>query len=185
MALSATILKVELNISDMDRHYYQTHSLTVAMHPSENDTRVMLRLVAFAMFADESLSFTKGLSTDDEPELWQKNLIDDIDLWIDFGQPDEKRIKRACQKSAQVAVFSYGDNATNTWWTANHNKLEQFRNLNVIKIGTEQYQSLAAFSKRNIHLNISIQDGELMLSDEENTLTLNPEFLLSASKSTR
>ena len=73
MALKSTIFKAELNVADLDRHYYQTHPLTIARHPSENDERMMVRLLTFALHANEALSFTKGLSTDDEPDLWQKN----------------------------------------------------------------------------------------------------------------
>ena len=70
MALKATIHKATLNIADMDRHYYADHQLTIAQHPSETDLRVMIRLLAFALNAGDTLEFTKGLSTDDEPELW-------------------------------------------------------------------------------------------------------------------
>lgn len=99
MAISSTINKVSVNIANMDQHYYQNHELTIAQHPSENDFRFMVRLIAFMLNASERLSFTKGLSSEDEPELWQKTLTDDIELWIDLGQPDEKRIRKACGRS--------------------------------------------------------------------------------------
>ena len=62
MALKSTIYKAELQIADMDRHYYADHALTVARHPSETDDRMMVRIVAFALFAHERLEFCKGLS---------------------------------------------------------------------------------------------------------------------------
>jgi len=74
MALKATIFKAELQITDMDRNYYLSHALTLARHPSETDERMMVRLLAFALAADETLTFGKGLSTDEEPDLWQKDL---------------------------------------------------------------------------------------------------------------
>ena len=43
MALGATVYKAELQVSDMDRHYYATHALTLARHPSETEERLMLR----------------------------------------------------------------------------------------------------------------------------------------------
>ena len=91
MAISSTINKVSLSISDMDRHYYQSHDLTMAQHPSENDFRFMIRVIAFAMNADERLVFTKGMNSDDEAELWQKALTDEIDLWIDFVSAQRRR----------------------------------------------------------------------------------------------
>ena len=70
MALGATIFRCQLQLSDLDRGYYQTHTLTIARHPSETDERMMVRLLAFALNADEGLGFTRGLSQDDEPDLW-------------------------------------------------------------------------------------------------------------------
>ena len=104
MALSATIYKVELTISDMDRHYYETHKLTVAKHPSETDRRLMVRLLAFALNAHENLEMTKGLSTDEEPDIWQKSLSDELELWITLGMPPEKTLRQSCGKAGQVAI---------------------------------------------------------------------------------
>src|SRR5690242_18259904 len=105
MALKATIFKADLNIADMDRDYYGDHALTIARHPSETDERMMVRVFAFARHAHERLQFTKGLSADDEPDLWQKSLSDEIELWIDVGQPDEKRVRKACNRSQRVALY--------------------------------------------------------------------------------
>ena len=105
MALKATIFKAELQLSDMDRHHYQTHALTLARHPSETDERMLLRLAAFALNADERLEFTKGISSEDEPDLWLKNLSGEIELWIELGQPDEKRMRRACGRARRVVVY--------------------------------------------------------------------------------
>ena len=90
MAQNATIYKVELSVSDMDRHYYETHKLTVAKHPSETDERLMVRILAFALNAHEQLEMTKGLSTDDEPDIWQKSLSGELELWVALGLPGEK-----------------------------------------------------------------------------------------------
>ncbi len=90
MASNATIFKAALQIADMDRNYYQGHALTIARHPSETDERMMVRLLVFALHAHEALSFGKGLSTQDEPDLWQKDLTGAVALWIEVGQPDEK-----------------------------------------------------------------------------------------------
>ena len=96
MAVGAKVHKVELHVSDLDRHHYGTHPLVLAQHPSETDERVMLRVLAFALFADERLAFGRGLSTDDEPDLWRKDLTGAIEQWIELGQPDESRVRKAC-----------------------------------------------------------------------------------------
>ena len=104
MALKATVHKAEVQISDMDRHYYQTHALTLARHPSETDQRLMVRLLAFVLFADERLEFGRGLSAEGEPDLWQRSLSGEIERWIDLGQPDESSIRRACGRARLLAA---------------------------------------------------------------------------------
>lgn len=174
MAIKATVIKLDLTISDMDRDYYQQHSLTMAQHPSETEQRLILRTIAFTLFAHEDLQFTKGLSEDSEPDLWQKNLIDDVELWIDLGQPDEKRIRKACHKAKKVIILSYGDNAAGMWWKSVESKAKTFKNLSVYHIGTEQYNALDQLMQRHLLLNATIQDGELWLSDDKHSLHITP-----------
>ena len=174
MAISSTINKVSLNISDVDRHYYQLHELTVAQHPSENDFRFMIRLIAFMANASESLNFTKGLSSDDEPELWQKALTDEIDLWIELGQPDEKRIRKACGRSKQVIIYTYHNGKSKVWWEQQKSKLARFDNLNVFHLNADGIESMV---KRSMQLQCNIQDGEIYLSDDDLNLTITLEKL--------
>jgi len=164
MAISSTINKVSLNISNMDAHYYATHDLTVAQHPSENDYRFMIRLIGFMANAGERLLFTKGLSTDDEPELWQKSLTGEIELWVDLGQPDEKRIRKACGRSKQVIIYTYHEGKASVWWQQQREKLARFKNLTVFHI---EANGVEAMVKRTMSLQCSIQDGEMYLSDDE------------------
>jgi hypothetical protein len=105
MALKSTIFKIDLQIADMDRGYYADHALTIARHPSETDERMMARVLAFALFAAEDLSFGNGLSTNDEPDLWRRDLTGEVLLWVDVGQPDEKLIRKACHRARQVVVW--------------------------------------------------------------------------------
>ena len=122
MAINSTIVKVSLNITDMDRHYYQSHDLTIAQHPSENNYRFMIRLIAFMLNANEQLVFTKGMNSDDEAELWQKSLTGEIDLWIDFGQLDEKRVRKACGRAKQVIIYTYHQGKAKEWHQKNKEK---------------------------------------------------------------
>lgn len=107
MALSATIYKATVELSDLNRHFYHQFQLTIAKHPSENDARFMYRLVAFLFAAHEDLKFTKGLSTTEEPEIWQQDATGEIIQWIEMGLPEPKRLKQACGKSKWVKVFTY------------------------------------------------------------------------------
>ena len=146
MAAKATIYKASLNIADMDRHYYAEHDLTLAKHPSENDFRLMVRLAAFVLNADEELSFSKGISQDDEPDLWQKALDGEIKLWIDLGQPDEKRIRKACGRSEKVIIYTYQEGSALSWWKQAEKSLKRFKNLSVVNLKIEGRIELLALS---------------------------------------
>lgn len=176
MALRATIFKADLQVSDMDRHYYGDHALTIARHPSETDERMMMRVLAFALHAHEALIFGKGLSTDDEPDLWQKDLTGAIDLWIEVGQPDEKRVLKACGRSAQVVVYSYSS-TSNVWWSQVGSKLERARNLRVMNVPSETSQALAQLAQRSMQLQCTIQDGHIWFSAGEETVQIEPDLL--------
>ena len=177
MALKATIFKATLNIADMDRHYYADHQLTLARHPSENDERMMIRLLAFALNACEGLEFTKGLSTDDEPELWQKSLSDEIELWIELGLPDESRLRKACNRSRQVILYAYGGRAVPLWLEKHHNKLSRFKNLTIINLPEESTETFAGLAERNMNYQVTIQDGEVSFSNESALVSITPEPL--------
>ena len=174
MAINSTIIKVSLNIADMDRHYYQNHDLTVAQHPSETDFRLMVRLIAFMVNANERLSFTKGLCSDDEPELWQKTLTCDIELWIDLGQPDEKRIRKACGRAKQVIIYTYHERKAKVWWQQQQKKLQRFSNLSVWHINAQGVDSML---KRTMQLQCNIQDGEIYLNDDNSNFNITLERL--------
>ncbi len=176
MALKATIFKADLQIADMDRNYYAGHSLTIARHPSETDERMMIRVLAFALNAHEALAFGKGLSADDEPDLWQKDLTGAIDLWIDVGQPDEKRILKACGRSSQVLVYSYSS-TSNIWWDQAGSKLERARNLCVLNVPAASSLALANLAQRTMQLQCTIQDGQIWMSSGEDTVQLELKTL--------
>ena len=175
MALKATIFKAELTVSDTDRGYYATHALTVARHPSETDERMMMRLLAFALNASESLQFTKGLSTEDEPDLWQKSLTDDIDVWIDVGLPDEKIIRKACNRAKHVIVYAYGGSKASLWWESVREALARFDNLTVLNMPRETSAELAAMSERGMRISCMIGDGSIWLNDGTRDVTVEFE----------
>ncbi|MFS4580394.1 YaeQ family protein [Phaeobacter sp. C3_T13_0] len=163
MAQKATIHKAELTVSDMDRHYYETHKLTVAKHPSETDERLMVRLLAFALNAHEQLELTKGLSTDDEPDIWQKSLSGELELWVALGLPSEKIVRQSCGKSQKVIVYSYGRTAE-AWWEKIKNSTTRFENLQVVNFSETVTRELANLASRSMKLQVNIQDGDVMVS---------------------
>lgn len=170
MALKATIFKAELQIADMDRNYYHDHMLTIARHPSETDERMMVRVLAFALHAHEALAFGKGLSADDEPDLWQKDLTGAIDTWIDVGLPDEKRVRKACGRAKQVYIYNYGGRVADMWWNQSRDKLERVKNLGVVNLPPDTSLAMAKLAQRNMQLQCTVQEGQIWVSDKDNSV---------------
>ena len=183
MALKATVFKAELQIADMDRNYYQNHSLTVARHPSETDERMMVRILAFALYASDALTFGKGIAADDEPTLWEKDLTGTIERWIDVGHPEEREIRKACGRAKHVVIISYG-RAAEQWWHQNSDKLQRISNLTVLQLSSAATSSLAALVSRNMVLQCTIQEKLMWLTTEAGAVQVEPEVLLLAQDKT-
>jgi uncharacterized protein YaeQ len=174
MALKATIYKAELQIADMDRNYYADHALTLARHPSETDERMMVRLLAFVLYAREGLGFGKGLCVDDEPDLWHKDLTGAIQLWIDVGLPDEKWLRKACNRSEQVVLVNYNGRPSDIWWEQNKNVLTRLDKLSVLNLATEGVDELRALANRTMRLQCTVQDGQVWITDGTRTAHIEP-----------
>lgn len=175
MAQKSTIYKVELAVSDMDRHYYETHKLTVAKHPSETDERLMVRLLAFALNAAERLEMTKGLSTDDEPDIWQKSLSDELELWVTLGLPSDKIVRQSCGKAQEVKIYSYGGKTAEIWWEKLKNTTTRFDNLHVVNFSEQTTHDLGQLANRSMQLQVNIQDGDVMISADDAIVYVSPE----------
>ncbi len=165
MASNATIYKAVLQIADLDRQYFQDHALTLARHPSETEERLMVRLLAFALHADEALSFGRGVGTEDEPALWQRDETGTINLWIEIGQPDEKTLRQACGRSKQVIVYAYGTRSAEVWWTNQGPSLDRLKNLSVTLLPMDSVRALAEMTRPAMKLQWTIQDGHLWIAD--------------------
>ncbi len=182
MALKATVQKVELQVSDMDRHYYALHNLTLAQHPSETEQRLMVRLLSFALFADERLEFGRGLSDEEDPDLWRRDYTGDIEQWIDLGQPDESRIKKACGRAQQVIVVNYSGNASDIWWNKLAPSLNRLKNLTVLDIDPASVDEITSLLQRSMRLTAMIQDGEIQLMSDAANVALTPRVRMAPSQ---
>jgi len=174
MAANAIIHKALLNIANMDTHYYDEHNLTLAQHPSENDLRLMIRVIAFILNAQDTLMFTKGISADDEPDLWQKNLSGDIEVWIDIGQPDEKRIKKACGRAEKVIIYIFKKSVADAWFKQIENTLSRFKNLQIIYLNIDG--DIESLTSRSMNIQCNILDNELTLIDENNSIIITQDI---------
>jgi uncharacterized protein YaeQ len=169
MALKATIYKATLQLADMDRNLYGDHELTIARHPSETDERMLIRLLAFALNVPANsdqgtLEFAKDMWNIDEPALWRKNLMGDIEEWIEVGQPDEKRLLQCSSRSKRVIVYSFSS-STSQWWSSVGPKIVRARNLTVWQIPAEQSQALAELANRSMKIDVTVQEGTIWVGD--------------------
>jgi len=181
MSPKSTVYKVELQVSDLDRHYYQEHNLTLALHPSETEERLMVRLLAFAMNADERLLFGRGLSSDDEPDLWRRDDTGEIDLWIETGQPDEADIRRACGRARQVVIYTYSGRSAQVWWDKIGSNLNR-KNLTVIDLPAESVQALAGLCERTMRLQCMIEDKHVQLMNANGSVSIDPIIPIAAQQ---
>ncbi|MCS6762753.1 MAG: YaeQ family protein [Candidatus Protistobacter heckmanni] len=176
MALRSTIYKADLQIADMDRNYYGSHALTVARHPSETDERMMVRILTFALNAEEALAMSKGLSGPDEPDIWAKDLTGAIEHWIDLGQPDEKRMSKASSRATRATVYPFGP-AADVWWKPLENKVARLDNLRIVRIAARSAQALAGLAERGMELQVTVQDGQAWVSSAKDSVEVELETL--------
>ena len=181
MALKATIYKAQLQIADMDRGVYADHSVIIARHPSEADERMMIRLLAFALYVPPDdkkgkLEFAKDLWDVDEPALWHKDYTESILHWIDVGQPDDKRLMRASGKAGRVTAISFSS-STPVWWKGIETKLTRAANLVVWQIEAAQSQALAKLAERSMQLQVTVQDGTVWMSTGDESVEITPRRL--------
>lgn len=181
MALKSTIYKATLQLSDMDRQVYGNYPLTLALNPSETEERLMVRVLAFALNvpADDkhgNLTLAKGLSDADEPDLWHKDLTDDLLHWIELGQPDERRMSKACGRARRVSIYAFAG-STPIWFAGLQTKITRLRNLTIWQIPAEQSMALAAMCQRAMQLQVTVQDGQVWISDERTAVEVQPQAL--------
>jgi uncharacterized protein YaeQ len=172
MALRATVYKCTLDVSDLDRSYYGSHELTLARHPSETEERLMLRLLAFALYADDGLAFGRGLSTDDEPDVWLRDATGNVVHWIELGLPDERWLRRAAGRARQVTLIAYGERALGPWLERFGPVLQRLDTLEIKLIADADLARLGACCGRNMQVSCTVQDGRIWFSAGADTLEL-------------
>jgi len=176
MALKATIYKATIELANMDRNYYDSLQLTIARHPSETEQRLMVRIIAYVLNAHPELHFGKGLSDEDEATMWQKNYSDEIALWVELGQVDEKRLKKASNQADEVKLYCYG-NSVNTWWSQVEQSMNKLKRLSIEQFEPETCEALVKLLTRNMDFQCSIQDGQLWLTAGDETLLIETKKL--------
>ena len=154
MALKPTIYKSRIALSDVNRNYYDTLNLTIARHPSETLERMMVRIMAYCINAQENLVFTKGISSPEEPDIWEQTLDGNIALWIDVGEPAVDRIKKASHLAQQVRVYCFNTKA-DVWWRQNGTAFKALK-ISAFQFQWEEIKALAALVERTMDLSVTI-----------------------------
>lgn len=176
MALKPTIYKTQVELADSDRGCFESLSLTLALHPSETVERMAARLLAYCLNAGRGLEFTRGLSTTDEPDIWRHSDSGELELWIEIGQPEEPRLRKACGKAGAVMVYAFGKSA-DTWWQLNGDAIRQLPRLTVWQFGWDEVQALAALMNRTMQLNVSVVGGVVYVDNGTGSVSLEPVAL--------
>ena len=174
MALSSTIYRADLSVSDLDRQVYAEHALTLARHPSETEERLMVRLLAFAMHSDAALEFGRGLSAEGEPDLVRRDPTGAMDLWIEVGLPDERDVRKACGRAREVVVLAYGARRVDSWWSDNAAAFMRQSNLTVHTLTGEETAALQTLAARSMSLTFTSQERHIWLASRDSTIELAP-----------
>ncbi len=164
MALKPKIYKLKLTLSDLNRNHYDTLNLTIAQHPSETAERMMVRVVAFAFNAQEFLSFTKGLSAIEEPDIWARTLDDQISLWIDVGEPAVDRVKKSTRLAHSVKVYSF-NTKSDVWWSQNQVAFSKL-NASLYRLEWSQIQGLAKLIQTSLDWTVTITGDSAYFATE-------------------
>ena len=179
MALKPTIYKAQVELADSDRSHYDSLTLTLAQHPSETLERMAVRLMAYCLNAGRSLEFTRGLSTVDEPDLWSHSDSGETEHWIEVGQPEGPRLRKACGRARQVSVYAFGRSAA-TWWKLNSEAISTLPRLQVWQFDWPEVEAAASLLHRTVKLNVSIVGGTLYLDNGKDSASLEPKQLYAA-----
>jgi uncharacterized protein YaeQ len=182
VALKPTIYKCNLSIADLNNDYYDQRNLTLALHPSETPERMMARLLAFCLHGhqdtDKLMTFTKGLSAVEEPDIWLRGLDDQLHLWIDMGEPAFDRIKKACRLAKQTYVYSF-NSKSQVWWknaTAQYSALQ----VNVLQFEWSEIQALSRLLSRTMTLSITLSGDSAFIAGQDEQVEVNWQVLQSS-----
>lgn len=162
MALSSTIYSFDVNLSNVDRHVYETLSLRVAMHPSETEEYLLTRVIAYCLEYTEGISFSKGLADPDEPALAVRDLTGALRVWIDIGAPDASRLHRASKMAPRVAVYTHRS-AAQLVKQLSGERIHRADALEIYAVDRDLLAALVARLDRRMTLALSVTEGHLYL----------------------
>jgi len=107
MALSSTMFRFNLDVSDVERGVYAQDELRVAQHPSESSAYLLTRVIAYALEYDADLVMGRGIAFPDEPTLAKMCPTGRVLRWIEVGVPSADRLHRVAKSSDDVVLYAH------------------------------------------------------------------------------
>lgn len=170
MALTATIYNFEVDLSDTDRHVYESLALRVAQHPSESEEYLVARVLAYLLEYAEGIEFSRGISTPDEPPIAIRDLTGSMTVWIDLGTPDANRLHKASKAAPRVVVYTHKD-PTQFLKQLEGKTIHNADALELYAIDRALVRALVARLDRRVSCSVSVSDRELYISIGNEQLT--------------
>ena len=176
MAQPSTTYKFELNLTDLDRSVYESVKQTIARHPSETEERMTVRLLAYALWYNEHLSFGRGLSDVDEPALWEKSLDDRVLHWIEVGQPDADRLTWCSRRTERTSLLAYG--SLRVWEGKVVPVANNLKNVHIAAVPQDVLETLAKDMPRVIKWDVMISEGTIFVTDDRGQHEVQLQWLV-------
>jgi uncharacterized protein YaeQ len=170
MALSATLYRFDLELSDVDRNVYEKLELRAAQHPSETTRYLLARVLAYCLAYEEGITFTRGLAVADEPALWVKDLQGNTQVWIEIGNPAPERLHKAAKAVPRIVVFTHHDVELLKKSLRGKN-VHHADAIEVYAIDSSFLAALEPLLERSNSWSLARSDGELYVTAKGQTLT--------------
>ena len=171
MALKPTIYKFSISLSDLERNRYDELNLTVAQHPSETAERMLTRVLVYCLTANDELEFTRGLSDNDEPDLWRHSLDGRILEWFEIGEPTADRLKKASRLADSVSVYSF-NTKSDVWWTQTGLEIEKL-GVMVVQFPWEAIHTLAGLLERTMQMSVTVTEESAYVATERGEIEIS------------
>jgi uncharacterized protein YaeQ len=163
MALTSTLYRFRLSVSDLDRGFYEDLDFRVAQHPSESEPYLLTRIIAYALNFEDGLEFMPGLCTADDPALRLAGENGGIALWIDIGNPSPRRMHKASKASARLRIYTYKDPEP-MLREARGEKIHRAEEIEVFSLDERFLKSAAGRLEKDNRWSLMHQEGELTLT---------------------
>lgn len=181
MAKGSRILRLSLEISDLDRHVYETLNLTLDLHPSESLQRLTSRLLAMALNYQPGLAFGRGISTAEDATLWLRDEQERVLQWIEVGQVDPQRMQKICRRAELAKLYTFSTQAPR-WWQQHGQEFLGLSNLEVYYLDADLIEAVSQHLDGRPKLQLITQEGESQLFIDEQCWQFSPRLWFLAGE---